>query len=337
MGVKLSEIIPREPISFDLLAGKIIAIDTSNMLFQFLTSIRQSNGNPLMDSRGNITSHLVGISSRISNLVSKGIKPCFIFDGKPPKQKYKERERRASIKKEASIKYKEAEELGDEDNMLKYSRMSTHLTKEIIEESKLLLNYMGLPVIQAPSEAEAQAAYMCRKKHVWAVASSDYDCLLYQCPRMITNLTLSQKRRTSTGLTKNITPELIELSKVLSELEIDHKQLIVLAILVGTDYNIGGVKGIGPKKALKLVQSDKSFDTIFKDLGAEFDWKEIFNIFENMPTTGDYKLEFKEPDRGKIKELLIDEHEFSESRVDSMLENLSFKKDKAQTVLNKWF
>lgn len=337
MGVQLSKLVPRNEISWEKLSGKIIAIDASNVLFQFLTSIRQKDGTLLMDSNDNITSHLVGISSRISKLISKGIKPCFVFDGKAPELKFQEREKRRKIKESAQEKYNKAEKEGDEESMFKYSKMTAKLTKEMIEESKTLLEAMGLPIVQAPSEAEAQAAYMCKKNKVWAVASSDYDCLLFKSPRMITNLTFSQKRKIAGGSYKKITPELIEMSEVLNSLQIDYNQLLILGILVGTDFNPGGIKGIGPKTALKLVQSDKEFETIFEEYELNFNWKDIYNLFKNIPTTDDYNLEFKEPNIEQINKILIKEHDFSQNRVDKMIENLRGGKDKEQTGLNKWF
>jgi len=338
MGVKLSELVEKKDLDWDSLFGKVLAIDSSNMLFQFLSSIRQKDGTQLMDSQGRVTSHLIGISSRIPNLMSKGIKPCFVFDGKAPDLKFKEREKRNEVKEKAQIKLAQAQEEDDEESVLKYSKMTTRLDKDMINESKKLLEAFGLPVIQSPSEAEAQASYMCKKKNVWAVASSDYDCLLFKAPRMIINLTLSQKRKTSSGGTKIINPQLIELSEVLNKLQIDHKQLLILGILVGTDFNPGGVKGIGPKKALKLIQTDKKFNLIFDELETDFDWKEILDTFENMPTTDDYNLKFKEPDIDKIKELLVEEHDFSETRVESTIEKFTEnpRKDKAQTGLDQW-
>jgi flap endonuclease-1 len=338
MGVKLSDLVVKKDVSWNDLSEKILAVDSSNMLFQFISSIRQRDGTPLMDSQGRVTSHLVGISSRIPSLLSKGIKPCFVFDGKAPALKFGDQERMKEQKEKAAKKLEQAKEEEDEESMHKYSRMTAKLDKNMIEESKKLLEAIGLPVIQAPSEAEAQASYMCKKKKVWAVASSDYDCLLFQSPRMLINLTLSQKRKTSSGGIKSVSPQIIELSQVLNDLQIDHEQLLVLGIMVGTDYNPGGIKGIGPKKALKLLQTDQNFDTIFKGLDADFDWKEVLEVFKSMPVSDDCNLDFKEPDEEKIKEILVEDHDFSEERVDKIIEKMSDapKKDKSQTGLNQW-
>lgn len=334
MGVKISDIIQKKQLPWEDLSNKTLAIDSSNMLFQFLSSIRQPDGTPLQDSKGRVTSHIVGLASRIPNLIEKGIKPMFVFDGISPKLKKKEQERRSVVKEIAEEKFEAAEEEGNKELMLKYAKMSTRMTSEMVRESKELLSAMGLPVIQAPSEAEAQCSLICKKKEAWAVVSQDYDCLLYGAPRIIQNLTLSQKRRLSSGKTVTVTPELIELKDVLSELKLTHDQLIVLGILVGTDFNIGGIKGIGQKKALALVQSGKSFEAIFEDLKPDFDWKEIFEIFKNMPVTDDYSVEFKAADLDSVKSIL-ESHDFSSERINSTLEKLK-PKVKPQKSLDAW-
>lgn len=331
MGTKLSDIIPKKILDFDDLKGKKIAIDASNALYQFLSSIRQSDGTPLMDSKGNITSHLQGLFARTANLMQKGIKPCYVFDGKPPIEKLQEKERRRGIKSEAEERLSEAE---TKEEMLKYAKRTSRLTPEMVEEAKQLVEALGLPVIQAPQEADAQGSFMVRNKDVYAFASSDFDCLLHACPVMIPNLTLSQKRRTASGIiyTK---PEIIFLKDVLDELEITQEQLIIIGILTGTDYNIGGIKGIGQKKALKLVKSGKSYEEIFKELNANFNWKKIYKLFSDMKVDKKYKLEWKEPNVEKLKKLLIDKHEFTQKRVDNTIQKITGR-EKQQTGLNKW-
>lgn len=334
MGVKISDIITKKQLTWDDLNGKVLAIDSSNMLFQFLSSIRQPDGTPLQDSNGHVTSHLIGLASRIPNMFEKGIRPIFVFDGISPVLKKKEQERRYALKEIAKEKHAEAIENEDTELMLKYAKMSTRMTSEMVRESKELLSAMGFPVIQAPSEAEAQCAHLCKKKQAWAVASQDYDCLLYGTPRIVQNLTLSQKRRLSSGKTVSISPELIELKEVLTQLELTQEQLIILGILVGTDFNVGGIKGIGQKKALALVQSGKKFDAIFESLNADFDWQEIYDVFQKMPVTDEYDVNFKAADLNLVKSIL-ESHDFSEERINSTLEKLK-PKVKPQTSLDSW-
>ncbi|MFH0752100.1 MAG: flap endonuclease-1 [archaeon] len=337
MGVKIGDFIPKKQLNWDDLKGKILAVDSSNMLYQFLSSIRQQDGTPLMDQNENITSHLVGLFSRVPNLLEKGIKLVFVFDGKPPELKYQEQGARRDRKEKAAEKYADAVDEEDVESMLKYSKQTTRLTKEMNEEAKELLTAMGLPVVQAPSEADAQMAYMNKQGDVWACATTDFDPLLHRAPRVVRNLTLSQKKRMPSGGYAPVFPELLELKEILNKLEIDNDQLLILSILIGTDYNPGGVKGIGPAKALKLIQSDKKFEEIFKELDVNFDWKQIAETFKKMPVEKDYKVEFKEMDEEKIKELLL-KRGFAEERINKTLDRLkTIGKDKVQKDLKKWF
>lgn len=336
MGLKISELIPKKDIKFEDLANKKIAVDASQMLYQFLSSIRQQDGTPLMDSQGRVTSHLVGIYSRVSNLIMKDIKLCFVFDGKPPSLKVEEQESRASRKRAAEEKMHRALEEEDIEAALKYSKQTSRLNWEMVREAKELISAMGLPVVQAPSEAEAQASYMCRKKAVWAVASSDHDCLVYGAPRLIMNLTLSSKRKLPNGSYVWIVPNIIELDEVLDTLQINSEQLLILAILSGTDFNVGGVKGVGPKNALKLVKELKTAEKVFAKVKPDFDWKKVYKIFKEMPTTDDYSLKWSKVDEGKVRKLLVDEHDFSEERVEKTLEKLRGE-GKSQKGLGDFF
>ena len=334
MGLNISQIITKKEISLEDLKDKKLAVDASQMLYQFLSSIRQPDGTPLIDSKDNITSHLMGISTRIPNLIEKGIKLAFVLDGKPPILKIHEQEQREHRKQLAEEKLEKAKEEGDEESMLKYSKQSSRLNFKMIDETKELIKAFGLPVIQAPSEAEAQCSFMAEKGDVYAVASTDYDSLLYNAPRLIKNITASNKRKVRNKYV-TINPEMIELTQVLGDLGINNDQLIVLAILIGTDYNNGGIKGIGPKNALKLVKQNKDFDKLFNELSPDFDWKKIYATFKSMPIMKNYQLKWSEPDSEKIKSILVDKHEFNEERIDKMLERLT-KKEKNQKGLSSF-
>ena len=333
MGVKLADLIIKNDISFEELKDRRIAVDFSNVVYQFLSNIRQADGTPLMDSNGKITSHLVGLFSRTANLMEKGIKICYVFDGKPPLLKIKEREEREHRKRIAESKLEKAREEESEEDVLKYSKQIVRLTPEIMQESKELISAMGLPVIQAPSEAEAQAAFMCEQEDVFACGSQDYDSLLFNSPKVIQNLTLSQKRRLPNGSFVWIKPQIIDLKENLEHLKLTPDQLLVIGILIGTDYNPGGVKGIGPKTALRLVQQNKNFDDIFKEVKADFNWKEIYAVFKSMPIMKNYQLKWHPVDEKKVRTLLINKHNFSEERVNNTLKKVS---NKDIGGLNKW-
>jgi len=328
MGVQITELMEKKEIDFSFLKGKVIAIDTSLFLYQFLTTIRQRDGTPLMDSKGNITSHLVGLFSRTINLMQKGVKLCYVLDGTPPKLKTQERERRKELKIEAEKKYKIAIEKQDLEEMKKYASRTSRLTKEMIEDAKKLISAFGLPLVQGKAEGEAQAAYLVKQKDAYAVASQDADSLVFGSLRLVRNLSIAGRRKQLNRLSYEIIrPELIELSSLLNNLGIDEEQLIVLAMLVGTDYNPGGIKGIGPKNALKLVKSyNKNFDKLFNDVKwndyFSFSWKEVFELFKNPKVNEHYNLEWKAINEEKIKKLLVEQHDFSEERVSASLEKL---------------
>jgi len=342
MGLQVSEIIPRQEIELEDLSGKIIAVDAFNTIYQFLTTIRQPDGTPLMDRKGRITSHLSGLFYRTTNLMNKGLKLVFVFDGEAPELKHGTHELRDEAKRTAREKYESFREAGEFEEAGKYAGRFVTLNEEMIEESKRLISALGLPVVQAPSEGEAQAAFMAKRKDVFASASQDYDSLLFQSPKLIRNLTLARKRKLASGAFISIEPEYVDLQRVLNTLQINQDQLICLGILIGTDYNPKGVKGIGPKTALKIVRQYKQPLTIFSNVRKEyefdFEWPEIFELFKKPDVTSDYKIKFNPVDKNELKKLLVKEHDFSEDRIDSALEKLEKQKEELQQKdLKKWF
>ncbi len=343
MGVKIFDLLPSKQIELKELSGKVILLDASLVLYQFLSTIRQRDGTPLKDSQGRITSHLVGLFSRTTNLMQQGIKIAFVFDGKSPELKKKEQERRWKLKQAAEQKYEEAVVSKDLDNMLKYASRTSKLTPELITEAKELISSLGLPIIQAPSEAEAQAAYMVAKGNAFAVGTQDADSFMFGAARLIKNLTISGKRKLPGKLSYvTIKPELIDLPSSLNALGIDREQLIALCMLIGTDFNPGGIKGVGPKNALKYIkQYEKDFDDMFEDLKwddfFENKWNEIYYTIKNIPVTDNFDLSWHEIDVDKVTNILTS-HDFSLERINATLEKLQKNnKDKKQKSLNKWF
>lgn len=343
MGVAFGELINGEEVTVEALQGKVIAIDAMNMLYQFVTTIRQHDGTPLKDSNGNITSHLTGLFARCSKLMEKGLKLVFVFDGEMPPLKKLERERRQKLKEEAAASYAEAESSNNLEEMRKFASRSARVTTEMINESKELLQALGIPVVNAPSEGEAQAAYMVAKGDCDYVASQDFDCLIYGAPRVVRNLSLTQKRKKINALTyKTILPEIVTLDKTLKELDLNLDQLRSLSIIIGTDFNIGGVKGLGPKKGLSIVRELKTPENIFSNINFEessdVSWQDIYNTISKMPTTDNYSLVWKDIDEKKVKEILVKKHDFSENRVANGLESIAVsKKLSEQTHLGKFF
>jgi len=338
MGVPIGELLSKKELELENLNGRKVAIDAFNAIYQFLSTIRQRDGTPLMDSKGRITSHLSGLFYRTINLMEVGIKPAYVFDGKPPEFKKKELEKRAEAREEALEKWEMALARGELEEAKKYAQRASKVNEILIEDAKKLLELMGIPWVQAPSEGEAQAAYMASKGDVWASASQDYDSLLFGTPKLVRNLTITGRRKLpGKDIYIEVRPELILLEDVLKELKLTREKLIELAILVGTDYNPGGIKGLGPKKALEMVKHSK--DPLLKyQKTSPVDLYAIKEFFLNPPTTNDYKLEWKLPNEDGIIKFLCDEHDFSEERVKNGLERLK-KATRAgkQFTLDTWF
>jgi len=345
MGLNIREIIPRKELEISDLNGKTVCVDAFNILYQFLSTIRQVDGTPLMDNKKRVTSHLSGIFYRNINLLSEGIRLVYVFDGKPPELKAKTHVNREAGRDVAKERYEEAKQQEDISGMRRYGSQLIRLEDEMIEESKELLEAMGLAVVQAPGEGEAEAAYLSRKKEVYAAVSQDYDSLLFGAKALIQNLTMARKRRTLSGWVE-IKPEIIVLERVLNLLEINLDQLICLGILVGTDYNPKGIPGIGQKRALDIVRRYKQPVLIFKSVEEQilslhdedrFNWQEIFALF-HRPNVIDSEFKFGKINEEKIKEILVERHDFSEERVNKQLDKLRDITEKnKQKGLDKWF
>ena len=328
MGVKFKDIVSPEEISLKDLEGRTVAIDAYNTIYQFLSGIRQRDGSPLMDHNGNVTSHLSGILYRTSSIVDKGIKPIYVFDGDSSEHKAKTIEQRRAIKEEAMEKWEEAKAAGNIDDMRKFAIRTSRMSPYILESSKQLLEYMGIPYVQAIGEGEAQGAYMVKQGDAWAVASQDYDCLLFGAPRIIRNLTLS-------GGLSNL--EYLELQKVLEDIDLTREQLIDVALMVGTDFN-EGIHGIGAKTGLKLIRNNSLEDILVQkgitEVNVEPD--ELRDIFLNHEVNTDYKIKFKSAKKDQLVEFMCEEHGFSESRVLNVTEKLK-KLSSTQKSLEDWF
>src|SRR6185503_8870620 len=309
MGVLLTPIIVKQTLKLEDLRGKRLAVDANGELYQFLALIRLRDGSPLQDSHGRITSHLSGLFYRTTRLMTEhALELVFVFDGKPPALKLAEIARRRSIKERYDAEHASALQAGDLAKAYSKATMTSRLTRAMTDEARELLRLMGLPVIQAPAEGEAQASHMAAKSNVWAAASKDYDCLLFGAPRLLRFLTISGKEfLPSKGAFRPITPEVIETASFLEQLGITRPQLVDLAILIGTDFN-DGVKGIGPKKALKLVSDFGSIDNMPAEIreAAGESVREIRETFLHPDVTDDYEIQFKSPDLDGVVHFLCD-------------------------------
>jgi len=333
MGVALRDIIAdyKTPVTWEALPG-IAAIDANNTLYQFLTIIRQPDGTPLMDRHGRVTSHLSGILFRIANFMEKGIKPVFVFDGKPTALKQATIDERRKLRDTAGVKWKEAVERGDDEEAYKQARSSTRVDETITSTSKELLRLMGIPVVQAAGEGEAQAAYMVARGDARYVVSQDYDTLLFGAPTLVRNLTVSGKRKIR-GRQVTVNPERIVLAETLAGLKLTREQLIQIGILTGTDFN-PGVDGVGAKTGLKIVQKGE-FASKLHDKIPDFDPAPVMEMFLHPSVNDNYSVAAGHPDAEGIKKMLCDGYDFSEERVNRALEGFTAKA--GQKTLESWF
>ncbi len=336
MGSDIGEIVEKETVDLEYFSGKRIAVDAFNTIYQFITTIRQPDGTPLKDSEGRITSHLSGLLYRNANLIENGIRPFYVFDGKPPEFKGREIKEREDRKIEAEEKWRSALERGEEAK--KYAMMAARVDEYIISSSKKLLSLLGIPYIDAPSEGEAQCAYMTSRGDADYTGSQDYDSLLFGSPLLARNITITGKRKLpGKSMYIDVKPEVISLEKTLEKNGITREQLVDIAILVGTDYN-EGVKGIGAKKALKHIKSYGDIFKVLKVLKVEMEnVEEIREFFLNPPVVERYEVSFGRPDVDGVIEFLCEEHDFSRDRVLKAVEKIEENLSASQSTLDRWF
>lgn len=322
MGVQLRDIIMTKDIGLEMLGGKTIAIDALNALYQFISTIRQEDGTPLMDSKGTITSHLSGMFYRTSNLMQAGITPVYVFDGKPIELKSETLRVRNETRENARQEWALAKEEGRIGDARKWAQASTKINSGMIADSKLLLEAMGVVSVQAPGEGEAQCARMCADGAVFASVSQDYDSLLFGAPTLVRNLSISGRRKIpGQNAYVKTSPEMIHLNEELVRLGISREQLIIIGVLSGTDFNPHGVKGIGAKKGLALVKKYGTLEKVLEHVDWDFEKspKEIADIFLNPDVTASYSISNASLNEEGIYGLLCDEHDFSRERVEKVV------------------
>lgn len=329
-------------LSLDDLRGRSFAVDANNYLYQFLSLIRMPDGTPLQDSHGNITSHLAGLMFRSTRLMHDyDMQLAFVFDGKPPQLKQREIMKRRELRQKATQEWQDALRKGDYATAFSKAVMTSRLTQPLVEDAKTLLSLLGVPWVQAPSEAEAQSAYMAMKGQVWAASSKDYDSLLFGAPNLLRYLTIyGREFLPSKGISRLLEPELIELNRFLGSYGITREQLVDIALLVGTDFN-GGVRGIGPKTALSLVRKHGSIESLPVDVRLKLEGQNldaVRRIYLQPEVTSDYSVEYGEMDEDGLFVFLCGERDFSRSRVETVVQRMrAFHKRKRQAELKEWF
>ena len=342
MGLDLKPILTHTNIKLSDLSNKIIAVDAFNTIHQFLATIRGSTGELLANSHGEITSHLSGLFYRNINLLAEGIKLVYVFDGVSSPLKTNEIQRRHQIKEIATEKYEKALVQGKLEEARKYSQATSVLTNSMIEESKRLLSLLGIPTIQAPSEGEATAANLTNTDLVQICASQDYDSILFGARRLVRNITVSCKRKVpNRNAYIDVPLEIFHLEDILNQTKLTNEQLVDVGILIGTDYNIGGIPGIGPKTALKLIQKYSKLENIdqLQEPLSNVPYEEIRELFlkPKVANVTSNDIKFEPVDYDKVVEFLCMEKNFSSDRVNSALQKVQNSDKNKNQSLEKWF
>ncbi len=340
MGVDFGDSIPREKIRLEDIAGWKLAVDGYNTLYQFLAIIRGMDGGHLKDSQGRVTSHISGLFYRNVNLLELGMKLVYVFDGKPPELKAEEIQRRSEQRREAKDQYLRALQAGDMPQARKYAEASTVLRRDMVSDAKELLDAMGIPWVDAPSEGEAQAALMAAEGTVNAVASQDHDSVVFGAPVLVRNVTISGKRRLpSKNIVINVVPERITLAGTLSATGLTRSQLIDFAILLGTDFNPDGFEGVGPVTALKYLKKYERLEDIpdLRDKLAVVRYQEIREFYLHAPALKGVTPAWGSIDRQKVTSFLVGDHSFSRERVESALNRVKTAQPSQTESLEKWF
>ncbi|KAI6182328.1 Flap endonuclease 1 [Aphelenchoides bicaudatus] len=301
--------------------GRTVAVDASMSLYQFLIAVRQ-DGAQLMNAKGETTSHLNGMFYRSIRMMENGIKPVYVFDGKPPSMKSGELEKRTERRAEAQKELEDAIEKGDAEAAKKYERRLVKVTKEQNEQCKRLLRAMGIPVVDAPEEAESQCAELVRKKKVYGAATEDMDALTFGSNVLLRHLTFSEA--------KKMPIKEYSLERILKGFDMTMEQFIDMCILLGCDY-CSTIKGIGPKKAFELISKHKTIENILENLDTEkFPVPEGWNfvgarkLFLEPEVTDGSKFDFVwgEPNEEELIKIMVEENSFSEERIRTGIERL---------------
>ena len=339
MGFNLSPLVVKRQLTLDDLRGRSLAVDANNMLYQFLALIRMRDGRPFTDSKGHVTSHLLGLLLRTTRLIADyDIRPVFVFDGRPPQLKMRTLEIRREYREKARKAWETALSRGDYSTAWSKAVTMNSLTQPMQDDAKKVLTMLGVPYVQAPQEAEAQAAHMAIRGDVWAANSRDYDSVLFGSPRLVRYVTISgQEFLPSKGIARPLIPELIELQKLLTSLEITREQLVDLAILVGTDFN-SGIKGVGPKTALKLIKAHGTLEGLPERYKSELpeNLRELREIFLKPVITHEYEIRFKGLDEDALRQFLCGERSFSRDKVELAIQRMREFYARERSSLKPW-
>jgi len=334
MGINITDLVKPcyKPIPIESLKNKIITIDAFNWIYQFLATIRGVDGNPLKDFQNRVTSHLNGLFYRNVYLLKQGIKPIYVFDGKPNPLKQVEINRRRALRKIAEEKVEDIKETATDKEIKTYAQATSRLNSDMINDAKLLISALGIPIVQAIEDGEAQASMMIQHGHAWACGSQDYDAFLFGANRIVRNLSVGMTRIIK-GRSVKTEMEYYSMEKVFPHLAITREQLVDMGILIGVDF-FAGIKGIGAKTALELISKYQNIEAVIAQKHTQYDFSaltpefitSVRNIFLQPKYTADFTLQWKRPNKDKIVELLVEQHNFNKDRVDNTLKEILLTK-----------
>lgn len=321
---------------FENYFGRKIAIDASTSIYQFLVAVRQEE-NALTNSDGVVTSHLNGMFYRTVRMIDAGIKPVYVFDGKPPTMKGGELAKRHARAEQAQNDLAKAKESGNQEDIEKFSKRTVRATKQQSLDCKKLLQLMGVPVLDAPCEAESTCAKLCAAGKVFAVGTEDMDALTFGSTVLLRHLTYADA--------KKVPPMEFRLADVLSGLELTMPQFIDVCILCGCDYT-DKIKGVGPETALKKIKEYGSLDALLNSQdklvvgddkvppSLREGYAEVQRLFLHPEAADPETVELKwtEPDVEGIVSFMCGEMGFDEKRIRSSCEKLRKAKDKGNQV-----
>ncbi|MCL7036929.1 hypothetical protein MKW94_014919 [Papaver nudicaule] len=313
--------------------GREIAIDASLSIYQFLIAVGRNGTGMLTNEAGEVTSHLHGLFSRTIRLLEAGLKPVYVFDGKPPDLKRQELAKRSLKRSDATEDLAAAIESGDKEDIEKFSKRTVKVTKQHNDDCKLLLKLMGLPVVQAASEAEAECAALCKRGKVYAVSSEDMDTLTFGAPRFLRHLM---------GPTTKVPVVEYDIEKILTELNLNMDQFVDLCILCGCDY-CPTIRGVGGKTALKLIRQHGSIESILENINRQrypipenWMYEEACHLFREPLVSSDDQqpdITWTGPDEEGLKKFLVEENGFNHYRVTKAIQKIEVSNKSSQIRL----
>ena len=312
-----------ESVPFGDLRGSVVAIDAHNWLYRYLTTtVRWTRDDVYTTAAGEEVPNLVGTVQGLAKLLENDLVPIFVFDGGVTELKAAEVERRCKQKETAEKREAEARERGDAIEAARMASRTQRLTAVILETTRELLGLLGVPVVEAPAEGEAQAAHMARSGLVNYVGSEDYDTLLFGAPRTVR------------GITSDGDPERMDFEATLDAHDLSWEGLVDVGILCGTDFN-EGVTGIGPKTAVKLVHEHGDLWGVLEAEDAYVENADLVRELFLDPDVKSVEVDAEiEPDIEAARAYVTAEWEVPESEVARGFERIA--ESVSQTGLDRW-